>query len=64
VCGGRGGNDTGQIKLWDTSHGGLLTTMNGMESIIDFVWDGNTLISGNRKGYCQVWDLKTGDMIR
>lgn len=53
-----------QIKLWDTTTRRMLTCLDGLEPMMDFVWEGNLLVSGNRKGYCQVWDLKRADMIR
>jgi hypothetical protein len=53
-----------QIKLWDTSSRRMLTCLDGLEAVMDFAWAGNTLLGGNRKGYCQVWDLQRADMIR
>lgn len=42
----------------------MLTCLDGLEAVMDFAWAGNTLLGGNRKGYCQVWDLQRADMIR
>jgi hypothetical protein len=42
----------------------MLTCLDGLEAVMDFAWAGNVLMGGNRKGYCQVWDLQRADMIR
>jgi hypothetical protein len=38
--------------------------MDGLEPVMDMAWGGNHLMGGTRKGTCQLWDLKTGDLIR
>ena len=42
----------------------MLTCLDGLEPVMDFAWGGNDLMGGTRKGICQVWDLKKGELIR
>ena len=63
--------DKNKIKLWDT-HTGILKSIleqnpRGLTdpiSVVQFSWDGTTLVSGSERGILRVWDLKTGQNMK
>jgi WD40 repeat protein len=60
-------NDENTIKLWDTSSGAELRSLNGhTDRILSVVFspDGKTLISGSGDKSIRLWDVQTGVQMR